>query len=442
MKYMKTINILTGLFLLFPLLSTAQSAGATDNKWTVQEAIHFAFDHSPDSTIAQKRIEIAEALVSQSRSGQYPQVHLIGEYSQTNNPMYSFGNILNQGEFDNSIDFNNPGRTDNLQIKAEIRYRLYNGGGVNAGIRASEAQSNGSRLMLKSIHNKMAFEVTRLFHMIIQAKEMMTAREKALKAIGVSLTVAKARFDAGDLLKQDLLNIELQESMAKDNLIQARHDLALTQRGFLNLLGLTDPSVTIDPSSDCKPQMPEPHNPVTRPEILQIEAMIQAAEAKLEQVKSGKRPVIDTFANYQFNTGSVLDGSGDSWMAGIRLDYTLFDGGRLSSGLQVALANVLKAKEEKKKIILAINLEMEQARLGFQQADEKLQVTGKMVDLATESARLSRIRFKEGVILASDLIDVETRLTDARVQQSAASAMRKIAIADLRRAMGLPQFEE
>jgi outer membrane protein TolC len=90
---------------------------------------------------------------------------------------------------------------------------------------------------------------------------------------------------------------------------------------------------------------------------------------------------------------------------------------------------------------LAIDLEVKQAKLSYHQSVQRLQVTEKMVEQAVESARLSRTRFKEGVILSSDLIDVEMRLTDARVRRSVAKANIKIAKADLRRALGLPQFE-
>jgi len=89
-----------------------------------------------------------------------------------------------------------------------------------------------------------------------------------------------------------------------------------------------------------------------------------------------------------------------------------------------------------------MDLEMKQADLSHRQAVQRLEVTKKMVEQAEESARLSRSRFKEGVILSSDLIDVEMRLTDALVRQSVAKANIKVARADLLRAMGLPQFEE
>ena len=97
-------------------------------------------------------------------------------------------------------------------------------------------------------------------------------------------------------------------------------------------------------------------------------------------------------------------------------------------------------KEQLTKLRLAINLEIQQAELNYNQALQRQSVTEQMVEVAGESAQLSRERFKQGLILSSDLIDVELRLTDALVRQSAARAHYEIAIANLRRAAGLQQF--
>jgi outer membrane protein TolC len=91
---------------------------------------------------------------------------------------------------------------------------------------------------------------------------------------------------------------------------------------------------------------------------------------------------------------------------------------------------------------LTFNLEFEQAKLTLHQEAERLKVTLKMVESALESARLARLRFKEGALLASELINTENRLTDAQSSHALASASRKIAIADLRRAVGLAQFNQ
>ena len=92
------------------------------------------------------------------------------------------------------------------------------------------------------------------------------------------------------------------------------------------------------------------------------------------------------------------------------------------------------------KLTLAIGLDIDKAELNYQQALKRRSVTDKMVEVAQESAQLSRERFKEGVILSSDVLDAEVRLTDTLVRQSAARANHRIATANLRRAKGYQQY--
>jgi outer membrane protein TolC len=122
------------------------------------------------------------------------------------------------------------------------------------------------------------------------------------------------------------------------------------------------------------------------------------------------------------------------------MDYALFDGKRTRSQITMNTIKLLEIQSLRKKTELALHLEVEQARLDFEQAQKRLTVTEKMVGVAEEVARLSRARFKEGVILASDLIDFEMRLSDARARHLAAKAGYRVAIASLRKATGLEQF--
>lgn len=100
--------------------------------------MEFALQNSPDSQIAAERIEAATAATSLAQASYMPTVGVHSSYGQTNNPMYSFGNILNQGAVDNSIDFNDPSRTDNLNLTLDVNYLLYNGGRDRAAIKVAE----------------------------------------------------------------------------------------------------------------------------------------------------------------------------------------------------------------------------------------------------------------------------------------------------------------
>ena len=416
------------------------SSSAQPTIWTARQAVHFALTHSPDSQVATQRIEAAKAMVNQVKASYYPQIGLSAEYAQTNNPMYSFGNILNQGQFDQSIDFNNPGRTDDLNLRAGLQYRLYNGGRDQAGVQAAEAGVAVSEMQQGAVSAQLGFEVVRAFYTIVQTMDMLETHQSSIKAIGTSLTVARARFEAGDLLKADLLNIEVQESMARENLILAEHSLELARKAFLGLLGLREGQVLLDTVQESDQELPEERSYVKRPELKGIEGQIEAAEAELRVAQGGRYPTVDGLAHYQYDEGFVLHGSGNSWMGGVRMNYPLFTGGKTEAEIANARAKIARLAAEKQKLELAMDFEVKQADLAYKQAEQRLQVTEKMFEQALESARLSRIRFKEGVILASDLMNIETRLTESQVRQTLARTAVRVAVADLRRSVGLPQF--
>ncbi len=441
--------------LLFPLVILSVLVGAASGRtaasvadrqtsavWTAKEAVRFALKNNPDPRIALERIAAAKAMTAGAKSRFYPELSLGSEYSQTDNPMYSFGNILNQGEFNNSIDFNNPGRTDNLDIKIQARYRLYNGGRDLAAVDAARAGERSSIANLKAVRHQLGFEVVRLFLLISEQTETLTAREAALAAIRASAAVARARFDEGSLLKADLLSLEAQEAASSEDLIKARHDLELSKHGFLNLLGLKEGTVVIDTRDGISQTPPATFDSSHRPELLALDDMIRATELQVRIAEGGRYPTMDGFASYQVDRGTVLAGKGDSWMAGIRVNFTLFNGNRTAADIAGARSKLAELQETKVKTELALNLELQQALLEYKQTQERLSVTKKMEAVAEESARLNRIRFQQGVVLSSELIDAEKRLTDARVRYSTARMMNQTAIANLRRTVGMPQFDQ
>jgi len=439
-SFKKAVQVSIASGLLFASVSQSFGSDDTDKQiWTAEEAVDFALRNSPDSEIALARIQTASAQQLAAQSANYPVLGLHGGYSQTDNPMYSFGNILNQGEFNNSIDFNNPGRTDNLNLTADIQYRLYNGGMDSAAVESAAAQLTAQKQQYEVVKNQLAFEVVKGFQSIIQAQDALHAEEASLQAIEASLAVAKARFDEGDLLKEEVLNLEVQKARAMESILDGNHQVQLAQRIFLNLLGLKEGSVEINASGTAQ-TIPEQPKYSGRPEISVVENSITSAEAELQKAQGGRLPTLDGFASYQYDKGFELDGSGDSWMAGIKIDYNLYQGNRTSAQIALAKSQLLQLKKELAKTELALNLDLQQAELGYKLAKERKGVTDKMVETAEESARLSRIRFREGVILSSNLIDVETRLTEALLRQSMAKANYLVSIANLRRAAGLPQF--
>jgi len=430
--------------LLFLLISVSGVAVGSEipEIWTARQAVTFARQNNPDSQLAAQRILQADAMVQKATVGFYPQVELYGNYSQTNNPMYSFGNILNQGEFSPGIDFNDPGRTDNLGLGIGAKYRFYNGGQDQAHKNTAKAGVDLSAAAREAVLLRLEFEVFRGFQRIVEAGEILQARQKALDSIASSLAVARSRYDAGDLLRLDLLNLEVEQSQAMEKLIQAQHDLELAKRTLLTLLGLPGDDLNIKITDDQLPALPIDPDPTQRPELKKSTAALKASEAQLEAARGSRLPTVDGFARYQYDQGTVLNGDGDSWIAGLNVNFKLFDGHQSHAEIALVEAQLGALRAEQKKLELALGLEVAQAQLSLEQARQRQQVTLKAVEQAVESENLTQARFQAGVLLVSELIDSENRLTDARVRHALASSAVQIAVADLRRAAGLPQYAE
>ncbi len=408
--------------------------------WTLPQAVNYALVNNPRIAIATQHIDAAAATVAATQGQQLPTIGLTAQYSQTNMAMHSFGNILNQGAFDNTIDFNSPGRTDALAVQAQAQYIFYDGGQTASSIQAAEALKETAQENQEVLKQQLAFEVVKAFHNIEQAKEMLQVRLSAVEALAASLDVGKARYDAGDLLKEDLLNLELQKVRAIEEKIKASHQLQLSKRIFWNLLGLKEEAEYTLPTVGQAQTLPSDFSYEKRKELAAVSSLIEHAQAQLNKAQGTTKPHLEGFGQYQFEHGTISGNGRGSWLAGVRLNYTLYDGKQRDHQITAAQAQLKAARAEKEQLRLTLCLEMQRARIAYQQALEKLQVTRKLVNVAQESSKLNRLRFQEGVILASDLINAETRLTDARARHATAKAELSIAIARLRKTAGLSQF--
>jgi len=315
---------------------------------------------------------------------------------------------------------------------------------VTAGRNAARAGLQAAELDTQAAEQQLSAAVVRAYLSVRQAREALAAVEAGVKAQEASLAVAQARFDAGQLLKADLLNLEVQVAQLREVAVSARHRAALSARAFLLLLGEGKEATVELPEKDASLEAitaPASFAPELRPELAAMQARCRAAEELLRAARSGRQPTVNAFASYGFNHGWQTDRNAEGWAAGLSVDLKVFDGGQTQGRIRQARAELAQAQELLRKLQLGISLEIEQARLAHADAAERLQVSTRTVAQAEESAQLSRARFEKGALLSADLIGVESRLLEARLRRSMAEAEERSSLAELRRATGLPLFD-
>lgn len=419
---------------LLPLISHAEV-------WTLDRAVATVLEHSPDARLARARVDAAEALVDQARSAWLPQLKLTGGYTETNSPMMAFGSILNQRAFSYRLDFNHPGQIDNLNATGTVAYNLYAGGRATAGHNAARAGAEAADLDFRAAHQQLTAEVVRAALNLRKAREAVTAVEAGVQAYDAAVAVARARFDAGQLLKSDLLSLEVQLAETREKLSAARHGAALAARAFRFVLGLEAAGDAIELLPDdpalARLDIPDTRDTSRRPELLGLQARLRAAEAMIAAARGARRPTVNAFASYQVDKGWELGRDATGWLAGVAVDVNVFDGGQTSGKIRQARAEAEQVREMLRKATLGIELEAEQARLAHADAAERLAVASAAVAQAEESAALTRARFEKQAVLTADVIGAEGRLLEARLRRTFAAADERLALVELRRALGL-----
>jgi outer membrane protein len=409
-------------------------------RWTLEQAIKHALTNSPDTRLAGLRIQSARAALQEAQSSFWPRLHFQSGYTRTDNPIGVFGAALNQRSYSSTLDFNDVPDADNLNVKGLVTVPLYAGGRNVAEKKAAQAASEATREEEAAVGNQLQFEVARAFHSATKAREFIRAAEAAVQSFQTNLVIARKRLAGGTLLKAEMLDLEVRLSAAEEELVRARHGQALSLRALGNLLGLEGETVEIA-EDVATPPVPVSNDFSKRPELAAFEHRRREAGARVREAKGGYLPRVEAFGSLDYDYGWEFGGSGRSYTAGLLLHWDLWDGYQTRARIREAESRQSMVGEEERRIRLAIGLETEQARQHFEEAQESLKVTERAILLAEESVKLTRARFEEGLALGTQLIDAETALTAARVRRAQAEADRLIAIAALRKALGLPQIK-
>jgi outer membrane protein TolC len=408
--------------------------------WTFESAIAQALRQNPDVRLAQHRIAAAQAGLEQANAAFMPRVQFQSSYARTDNPVSVFGYALNQRSFSSSLNFNDVPDADNLNVKGLVTVSLYAGGRNVAGRKAAQANTAAAKHTAEAVRNALAFEVARAFLSILKTRDFIRATEAGVRSFENNLGIAQKRMEGGTLLRSEVLDVEVRLAQAREDLVRARNAHELAKRVLRNLLGLEQGEIEV---ADSAPALAAPDSGDfrRRPELGASYQRQRAAEAEVRAARGGYLPRVNAFGSADYDYGWKFDGDGKSYTGGVMLQWDLWDGNLTRARVHEAQANWESAQEEERRLRLALDLEVEQAKLALKDATERLAVTEKAISQAAESVEMTRARFEQGLALSTQLIDAETALVAARVRRAEAEADQRIAVAAVRKALGLPQLD-
>ena len=390
---------------------------------SLKVAIERAFENDPVLRSASKGREVASAGLSEARASWFPSLRFNQSFTRSDNPVFVFGSLLEQGRFGASNfaveSLNQPSPLTNSRSILNAQLTIFDQWNRGARIKKAEIGRDAARLEEEALKQRTVFEVVRSYYGLILAKERVRVSEDSLRSAQENLRRAKDMSELGRITDADSLAAEVEVAMAEQRLLESRGgerialadlNVRIGNKNLVELVpisDLTERFFPIDESADLVSIAFD-----NRPDWKTALYSVESSEADLRSAKGAWLPRVDAFANYGYS--SPMEGKGSSdYTYGVSLTYDIFDAGRTARTSQASGAKAIaeaRLDAERNRI----RLEVIKAEQNFKTARARVQVLVKSADQAAEVLRISRDRYQNGLTTLTDVLRAEAALSNAR----------------------------
>jgi len=407
---------LTLCFLFVPLQSLASDL-------TLSDAVKIALTSNPNLQAANFQTLSAREKMLQARSGTLPQVQVSGKYSQTTNPMWAFGNTLNQEsittqDFD-PAQLNDPGSIDNFATVFSVTWPLYDQGQTFYGLQQAKLnQAAATRFTDRTRQQVIAGTITAYIGTLL-ARENQIVLHQVTQTARSHLKLVQSRYDGGFVAKSDLLRAQVHIADLDQQLAEAESQINIARCRLAVVMGiggeleyvLSTPLKAGDPIAGSLASWVSTALS-SRPDLKRLTFQKQIAQKEIDKSNAARHPLVSLTGNYEINTQDFQD-TANNYTIGAAITVPLFTGGRISAKIRQAQINLKQITAMALGLNQQICGETRQAFFNAQSAWEKIRVTKAAVSQSEESLRIVKNRYNSGLFTITDLLDAE-----AMVQQS------------------------
>jgi outer membrane protein len=284
------------------------------------------------------------------------------------------------------------------------------------------------------------FNLKQAYFNVLAARRLLGVADETIRQNQKHLEQAQGRFDVGFAPKFDVTQTKVQLAQAELNQVTARNNVLVARATLGNALGLTGPPpFDIVDTFDTPPVTLTTDDALTRayanrPELQSLVAQQQAFEAQIASLEKGYLPNVSGNATYYW-AGNEYPLQ-DNWNVGASVNVSIFNGGLTTAQIGEAKANLATLRFNTDVERQSIALQVRQALLDLQQAEESIGVARKALEQARENLGLAVGRYETGVGNIIELTDAQTSLTSSQASFVQAVYNYKIAVAAVERAIG------
>ena len=317
---------------------------------------------------------------------------------------------------------------------------------LDASIDVSRYAREGAGASYEESLQQAKYDAISGYYTLIMNRNLVDVAQQSVKDYQGHVTNVQAQYNVGLVASSDVLAAKTNLADSETNLVKAQNAANLAEASLNQVIAYPAQTAinTAEHDLQYKPynvtlEQAKVYALLHRSALVKSAMAVKEAEETLKKAKSGYLPTVGVEAGRGYADPDGYFGTNNkSWHIGAKASWSLWDGGTTQNKVKVATDTLEKAKEANLAAVDNVLLAVQKAYLNLRSAEQTIQSTQTAVAQGQESFRIATLRYRAGVGTNLDVLDAETKLTDARNNYVQALYNYNISIAALEQLTGVP----
>lgn len=317
---------------------------------------------------------------------------------------------------------------------------------LDASIDSARYTREGTGASYEEALQQAKYDAISGYYTLIMNRNLVDVAQQAVKDYQGHVTNVQAQYNVGLVASSDVLAAKTNLADSETNLVKAQNAANLSEATLNQVIAYPAQTAinTAEHDLQYKPynvtlEQAKAYALLHRSALVKSAMAVKEAEETLKKAKSGYLPTVGVEAGRGYaDPDGYFGTSNKSWHIGAKASWSLWDGGATQNKVKVATDTLEKAKEANLAAVDNVLLAVQKAYLNLRSAEQTIQSTQTAVAQGQESFRIATLRYRAGVGTNLDVLDAETKLTDARNNYVQALYNYNISIAALEQLTGVP----
>ena len=394
--------------------------------YTLDSAIARALKANPSIGEKIQALESARMDVGVAQSYFWPRVSLVANSNR----------LRNSGAYGSTDELSNTSSSHGLRATLS----LFAGFSHLNNLQRSMIEKDIAELQCRHAELELIANVQVQFFNLLQARRDLRYVKESIRRITTQLEAAQAFSDVGMAPYVNVLQNRVELSQAQEQLIATQNAVRTCEIQLNHFLGyspeekitykgyLEDYPQKIDYSENEALKLASGH----RPDVLIAEKSIEAAKKTMLSTAGEALPQVDLTGDMMSSSRDYVDRrytdyDRQYWSVGVNFTWTFFEGGRTAFGVMRDKKRVNGLEFAYRNTVSSAKTDVLKAMMDIQAAKEMHATAKQGLKAAEENYAMASNRYNTNVGTITELLDAQTRLTEAEVRISKSLADFQIA---------------